>query len=610
LLELDTTKGRVQLGLGVGSLFASGLAAAAPLLLASLAVTAAGNAWDTSPAGQQGAVARIARSVAAVSVTTPVTVIIDGADRLNPDLASAMIENLVSRYDGHVLVVATITPGSQLREDLHSHTRYGLLGRVLSAEADPDMSAEARAALVHELCPLLPDAVIQRIARRTTNFGEIFAVSAAEKLGDLSAETNLSALNGIDAIINATVAREEVSAEAKVVAWAGGAMINRQADKALQILGASRKEADSWVIQINGIARLCDPASPRVREQVDVLASDTKRALAVAVMEEAASVASDSDATLIERTVARTAVHRIRVNLPASSELTSMQCALIRGLERLGDPTAAYDVAAVALAELPADGQPEQRRTELLKAWLRLARIQPRANDDPFTKEAINLAITNGALLGLEAQVWAAVNLLHRPRQRCAALELTGHIITELAKYHSRDPTGNQWRLLLAFHLGQVGYPGPAHRLLSPMINGGTTQQQEAAQAVLRAVDGPRADTRLQIIILEAELAATHVGMDDEIFQLLRTLADDYSDLGDYRKALDYGSGAFDLSSRLNGKDHPLTLVILGDIAYWTGQSGDYTESLRLFQALLPKQARVMGPAHPHVLGTRGDIAY
>ena len=71
LLGLDTTAGEVQLGLGIGGLFASGLAAAVPLLLASLAVTAAGNAWDASPAGQQGAVARAARAVAAVSVPAP-----------------------------------------------------------------------------------------------------------------------------------------------------------------------------------------------------------------------------------------------------------------------------------------------------------------------------------------------------------------------------------------------------------------------------------------------------------------------------------------------------------------------------------------------------------
>jgi len=72
LLNLGTAVGQVQLGLGVGGLFVSGLAAAVSVLLGSLAVTAAGNAWDVSAAGEQGSVARAARTVAAVSVSVPV----------------------------------------------------------------------------------------------------------------------------------------------------------------------------------------------------------------------------------------------------------------------------------------------------------------------------------------------------------------------------------------------------------------------------------------------------------------------------------------------------------------------------------------------------------
>ncbi len=89
LLGLDVAAGRLQLGLGVGGLFVSGLAAAASVLIASLAVTAAGKAWDGSPAGEEGAVARAARAVAAVPVSVPVVVIIDDADRLDPGLACA-----------------------------------------------------------------------------------------------------------------------------------------------------------------------------------------------------------------------------------------------------------------------------------------------------------------------------------------------------------------------------------------------------------------------------------------------------------------------------------------------------------------------------------------
>ncbi|MFY9931263.1 MAG: hypothetical protein WAK82_25020 [Streptosporangiaceae bacterium] len=56
-LGLDTAAGEVQLGLGIGGLFASGLAVAVPLLLASLAVTAAGERLGCQPcraAGRRG----------------------------------------------------------------------------------------------------------------------------------------------------------------------------------------------------------------------------------------------------------------------------------------------------------------------------------------------------------------------------------------------------------------------------------------------------------------------------------------------------------------------------------------------------------------------------
>ena len=210
--------GEVQLGLGIGGLFASGLAAAVPLLLASLAVTAAGNAWEASPAGQQGAVARAARAVAAVSVPAPVLVTVDDAELVDQGLAVTMIENLASRRDGQVLVLATLTPGSDLEAELFSPGRYELLGRV-HADADPDMRYGARAALAQEAGPDLPDVAVERIARRTRNFAEVFAVSAEGKLAELVQETGPALLAAVDTVINAPLDRAKVSAEATVLAW-------------------------------------------------------------------------------------------------------------------------------------------------------------------------------------------------------------------------------------------------------------------------------------------------------------------------------------------------------------------------------------------------------
>ena len=493
LFGLDTAAGKAGLALGVGGLFVSGMPAQLSLLLASLSATAAQNAWDASPAGQQGVLARAARAVAAVSAEVPVAVLLDDADRFDVSLMALMIDSLASRLDGQVLVAAAVHPGSELAAELRSLDRYGLAGRVVTAEADPDMSAASRTALARELRPGLPGSAIERIGQRTASFAEVFTISGEERLIDAATADGPSAVHIVDTVIDAVLERGKPSAQVRVLAWAGGVLTERQADRALAILGEPTDPDDPEVIRGGGLARLRDPASSHIPGQADLLATSDRRVLAAAVLQEAVRIARDPDATLIERTVARLAAHRIRADLGPSAELTKVQCLLIRGLEQLGDPEAAYQVAAAALAELPRNPQTAPQRADLLKAWLRLARTRPKPADDPLIQEAINLATTSGALFGTEARVWAAVNLLRRPGPRDAALSLVDQITTDLGTYPGRDPAVNQWRLLLAFHAGQAGYPATAQQLLAPIICGGTTEQQNAAQAVLRALEGPRA---------------------------------------------------------------------------------------------------------------------
>ena len=532
-----------------------------------MGATAAQNAWDASPAGQQGVLARAARAVAAVSAEVPVTVLVDDADRFDVSLMALMIDNLASRLDGQVLVVAAVHPGSELAAELRAPDRYGLAGRVVTAEADPDMSAASRTALARELRPGLPDSAIERIGQRTASFAEVFTIAGEERLSDAVTADGPAAVHIVDTVIDAVLARGTPSAQVRVLAWAGGVLTERQADQALAILGEPSDPDDPEVIRAGGLARLRDPASSHVPGQADLLATSARRALAAAVLAEAAGIARDPDATLIERTVARLAAHRIRADLDPSAELTKVQCLLIRGLEQLGDPEAAYQVAAAALAELPRDPQTAPQRADLLKAWLRLARTRPEPADDPLTQEAINLATTSGALFGTEARVWAAVNLLRRPGPRDAALSLVDQITTDLGTYPGRDPAVNRWRLLLAFHAGQAGYPATAQQLLAPIISGGTTEQQDAAQAVLRALEGPRSDIRLQIIILETELHATPATADEDRLRLHHALAWDYGHLGGYPHALQHATEELSYRRRLQRPDHPDVLATRGNIA-------------------------------------------
>ena len=610
LFGLDTAAGKTGLALGVGGLFVSGMSAQVSLLLAPLAATAAQNVWDASPAGQQGVLARAARAVAAVSAGVPVTVLLDDADRFDVGLMALMIDNLASRLDGQVLVVAAVRPGSELAAELRAPDRYGLAGRVVRAEADPDMSAASRTGLARELHPGLPDSAIERIGQRTATFAEVFTVAGEEKLTDPITSGGLSAVHMVDTVINAVLARRTPSARARVLAWAGGVLTERQAGQALVILGEpSEPDDDPEVIWASGLVRLRDPASSHVREHAGLLSASTRRALAAAVLHEAVRIARDPGATLMERTVARLAAHRTRADLGPSAELTTVQCLLIRGLEQLGDPEAACQVAAAALAELPRGTQTGPQRADLLKAWLRLARTRPEPADDPLIREAVDLATTSGALFGPEARVWAAVNLLRRPGLHDAALSLVDQVTADLSAYPGRDPAVNQWRLLLAFHAGQAGYPATAQQLLAPIVGGGTTEQQDAAQAVLRALEGPRSDIRLQIIILETELHATPATADEDRLRLHHALASGYRHIGGYNHALQHATEELSYRRRLQRPDHPDVLTARSDIAFCTGMHGNAAAALQLFQELLLDLIRVRGPDHPDVLATCGNIA-
>ncbi len=274
LLGVDRLGGTIQLGLGVGGLFVSPLAAPLALLLASLAVGAAGREWDASPAGQEGAVARAARAIAALSVSLPVVVMIDDADRIEPRLAVMLVESLIERHDGQVLVIAAAAADSVLVSGLASGAQYGLTaGRAHKAEADADMGYEARAELAAELCPALPAIAARRIGQRTRTFADVFAVAGSDRLAELAAGTAESAaVAAADDMIDALTLQAPPSEEAVALAWAGGILHAEQASQALAVLGGERPGADADTVRSRPIVRLADTAAPGLAVQVAALA--------------------------------------------------------------------------------------------------------------------------------------------------------------------------------------------------------------------------------------------------------------------------------------------------------------------------------------------------
>ena len=316
LLDVDTPAGVAGLGFDVASWFVPGLAAAVSLTGLSRLFGAAVRAWDDSPAGEAGAVARAARAVAALSVKVPVVVVLDDADLLDPGLARAVIGGLAGRYDGQVLVVAAARPGSDLAAGLLKDPGPELAGRVCRAEAEPRMDYSDRAELAGELLPGLAVQAAERIGRRTATFGEVFAATSAELLAGLAPGTEAAeAVAAADAVLDAVLERAVPSREAAVLAWAGGALHQAQADACLEVLGAERAGQDVHVRRAGRLACLADPASRRCAEQAAAFSPRQRAALAAAVLEAAGRVAADSDAGLADRVVARQAVHRVRADL-------------------------------------------------------------------------------------------------------------------------------------------------------------------------------------------------------------------------------------------------------------------------------------------------------
>jgi hypothetical protein len=339
------------------------------------------------------------------------------------------------------------------------------------------------------------------------------------------------------------------------------------------------------------------------------MADGVRRVLAAAILKEALSLAAEDGAGLVDRVVAMQAAYRVRADIPtnARAQLDQARLLLISGLEALGDTGSAYGVAAEGLAEASAESEDRENRKQLTAAIIRLAQEDSRHVDDPLVQEAVATAATGGAAVSLEARVWAAVDLLRQPDQLHVALNLLREVTDVLHTSEDLGEPAERWRLLLAFHAGRAGYPMITQELLGPMVDGDSTRLLDAANAIIHAVDEPHADTRLQNLILEAELDAG-TGGDDETQRLHHALAANYARLGDYRWALEHAHHELEL---LRARQMPVraALAVRLDIAYWTSEAGDLSEALRLANELLPDQLQLLGQHHAQTLANRSNIA-
>ena len=474
------------------------------------------------------------------------------------------------------------------------------------------MGQGARTALATELHPGLPRNASRRIGQRTRTFADVFRVIAADHLEDLTGESGDTAVRTVvDEVIDARVQWPEPSRSAVAVAWAGGVLHSAQVDPVLEIMGAEPSDTDDEVVRLEFMVHLAGPQSPPLGQEVRILPIPMRHQMAVASL--GCSRWPDSSAwNQCGRACGGLpgSASRTQGNLVQPASLCpAVQAELVEGLEALDDPTAASEVAREALADLPEDDDtPGEARSRLAAAALRLAAISTLSHDDPIVVSAVSFALEGGAAVGLQARVWAAVDLLGRPSGRDVALSLTDQVTTQLGTEPVPEKLADQWRLLLAFHAGRAGYLTGMQRLLAPLL-AGSAERRDAAQVVNRAADDPLSDTRLQIAILEADLMGLPAAADDDRLRLHSALAGAYGRIGDYRRALAHGQVELKLRSSIQGPDHPQTFSIRNNVAYWTGVGGDPRQGLRLFHELLLDEDGALGPRHPSTLKTKANIA-
>ena len=238
---LDRPQGAAVQGMSAASVFLPGLGVPGGIgmLGAQLAVTVVGNLWDASQTGQMGMLAKTARSAAQLSAKIPVVVLVDDADRLDLRVALVLLENLMFRHDGKMLVVTAADPHSDLAGTLLTSEHPWMVRRVHAVDVNPDMDEAARTELARKLCPQLDEGLAERIGQRTKTFADVHRVAASDQITELGEGTDpVIAQTVVSTVVGMIMQRPEPSTAAAVVAWAGGVDHARQLARALAVIGA------------------------------------------------------------------------------------------------------------------------------------------------------------------------------------------------------------------------------------------------------------------------------------------------------------------------------------------------------------------------------------
>jgi hypothetical protein len=613
LLGVDRPPRAAGLGLNLLGLFAPTMPAQVGLLLASCGLGAATEAFDRSAAGPVSRAGRLGEVIARVSAGLPVAVVIDDADVLDARIAVGLVRPLVERLDSQVLVIAAVDrEGSELTGRLSDPAGpVTLQGRAHQLEVHAGMDELDRLRLVEELAPAWPLAARVRLAARSQTFEEVDAVLSDPGAGAVAtAGSDTVAAEVVDNLASVW-GRTAASWPARIVAWAGGLVHRAQLDRALETLGQP-VDLDEHVATVGSWVRLADPGHAALIEGAAAsLDYQPGLDLARTFIDVAHHVIADPDEGRLGRTAALRPIRylytRERARVQAGE--IALLVALAEDLAALGDTDEATAVADDGLQAAREIGDDKAAST-LQALRLQLLASHPETRDQArAVADQVRAGLGDPLTTDLEALVWATIVRLDDSQTEAEATSDAEALLVRLGR--ELGPEATWWRLLLGYHLGRTGHPDLAGRALEPLLDSDARpEDRQAADWAVRAIDSHHADDLLYVMALQYQYDALDAGApDDERLRLHLALAHTNGRLQRYAAARDHTAQELDLRYRLQGPDHPDTLMARHLLAHWTADAGEPAEACRLLAELLSDQVRIQGPDQPDTLSIRHSLA-
>lgn len=108
-----------------------------------------------------------------------------------------------------------------------------------------------------------------------------------------------------------------------------------------------------------------------------------------------------------------------------------------------------------------------------------------------------------------------------------------------------------------------------------------------------------------------AEIASQDTTKEAQEFaaRLLRSIAYSYSRLGEYAKAIEFGTQSLNISKQVLGESHPDYAASLSNLALYYSNSGYYSKTIELGTLALNVLKQALGETHPGYATSLSNLA-